>query len=90
MFSAGVFSLLFLLLTDCAGWQTTWIPPAAVTEEQARFDQEVCGQTAGTAIAPVPGRLSKLLPSIGVGHPPVADRMAAFDACMASKGYRRP
>ena len=90
MFSAGVFSLLVFLLAGCSAKQPTWIRPAPLTEEQARFDQQVCGHAAGNMLAPVPSRFANPFPSIGLEQAPVANQMAAFDSCMESKGYRRP
>ncbi len=84
----GVF--LAFLLASCSTTQPTWIPPATITEEQARLDREVCERAAGNMLAPVPSPFSNPVPSIGLGQAPLADRMAAFNACMESKGYRRP
>ncbi len=89
MFLAGPLILL-LLLSGCTGRQPPWTRPAAVTQEQMRFDEEACRQAAGNATAPEPGPHPGQLPSIGLGQPSVADQMATFDACMESKGYRRP
>ncbi len=90
MLLAGIFAFFILLLPGCFAGQPPWIRPAALTEEQMRFDEEVCRQAAGNVAAPEPGPHPGPLPSIGIGHPPVADQMATFDACMKSKGYRRP
>ncbi len=90
MFQAGIFSLLMLLLAGCSATHPSWVSRVGVTEEQGRFDREVCRRAAGNMLTPVPGRSSNPFPSIGLGDPPIADRMAAFDACMESKGYRRP
>ncbi len=90
MFLAGALSLIMFLLPGCFAGRPPWTRPTAVTEEQMRLDEQICRQAAGSATAPEPGPPPGQMPSIGIGNPSVADQMAAFDACMESKGYQRP
>ncbi len=80
MFLARIICLLILLLAGCSARQPPWTPPAAVSEEQNRFDEETCRQAAGNADAPEPGSPQRRLPSIAVGRLLGADQMATFDA----------